>query len=108
MLTLEGIRERKWGPYPKLRQVLQDKEMPADFYGLTSVSDNRWDQIHRLIEIATLVDEYRADIKNAMPTLGHDELCRDLHDIQHELEWASNYFREMGQRVQSVIINDLR
>ena len=56
--------------------------MPDGFYGVTSVSDSMLDRMRRLIEIATLVDKHRADIKNAMPTLGRDELREDLYHIQ--------------------------
>jgi hypothetical protein len=107
MLTREAISERKWGPYPKLRQVFQDKKMPDGFYGVTSVSDSMLEGMRRLIEIATLVDKHRADIKNAMPTLGRDELRKDLYHIQDELDRTSRLLCAMRDSVRSVL-DDLR
>ncbi len=103
MLTEEAIRERKWGPYPTLRQVLENKKLPSNFYGLTSVSDTMFDRIDRLIKIAILIDNYKANIKNAVPTLGRDELSKDLYDVQSELERTAEYFRDMGQHVHSLL-----
>ena len=81
--------------------------MPDGFYGVTSVSDNMLDRMRRLIEIATLVDKHRTDIKDAMPTLGRDELREDLYHIQDELDGTSRLLCAMRDSVRSVL-DDLR
>jgi hypothetical protein len=107
MLTDHAIRERKWGRYPSLRRVLEEKKVPDALYGLTSVSDNSFDWVNRLMNITILVDKYRADIKNAVPTLGRDELSKDLYEIQSELESCSAYFSGLVDRIGSVL-SDVR
>ena len=40
MLTQEALREQKWGSFPALRQILEDKLSSGRYDGITSVSYN--------------------------------------------------------------------
>ena len=50
MLTEEGSRERMWGKYPSLRKALENKRIPDSYYGPTSISDNMFDAMVRLLQ----------------------------------------------------------
>ncbi|GAG45593.1 unnamed protein product, partial [marine sediment metagenome] len=80
-LTLEAELERKWGRYPALRKALEDKRVPDRYYGLTSASDNMFDQIQRLLEIGIAVREYGEAIKDLSLSGDREEIGRDLNRI---------------------------
>ena len=92
-LTAEAYRVRKWGHFPALRKALEDKEVPSNYYGLTSASDNMFDAMRRLIEIAVLTDEYENDIKATTVSVGRDEMYRDLHNLEMAFENATGFFK---------------
>lgn len=100
MLTEEGYCERKWGPFPALRKALEDKKVPQDYYGLTSVSDNIFDKLVRLTEIAILVNEYRAGIEETAQSTGLEEMFCDLERLEGQLESASSYFNRGAEEVR--------
>ena len=60
MLTEDAERMR--GQFPTLRRVLEPKRVPDRYYGPTSVSDNVFSQIERLLTMAILVHENRNEI----------------------------------------------
>ncbi len=69
-LTLEAYKERQWGSFPALRRALEDKKVPDHYYGFTSISDNLFDALGRLIEIGVLTSEFTHDIKEMAKTTG--------------------------------------
>lgn len=60
MLTKEAIQERKWGAYPALRKILEEKELPGRYYGTSSISDNVFDKMNQLLELSFLVQENKS------------------------------------------------
>lgn len=101
-LTAEAYRERKWGPFPALRKALEDKQVPPNYYGLTSASDNMFDAMHRLIEIAVLTDEYENEIKATAVSTGREDMYRDLRRLEEALEQASHFFKRTGDKVRTL------
>jgi len=101
-LTEEARRERKWGPFPALRKALEDKEIPGNYYGITSAHDNMFEAMGRLINIAVLVEEYESDIKETATLVGREEMSRDLHELEDALKGASYFFRSAAGRVQNL------
>jgi hypothetical protein len=102
MLTEETSRERKWGQYPTLRKALEDKRIPDRYYGPTSVSDNMFAELHRLVEIAILAREYESIIKATAHAIGPEAVSRDLDRLYHELNGASSFFREQAEYVEAL------
>lgn len=90
MLSEDARRERKWGCFPALRQILEGKNLPAHYYGLTSVSDTRVEELHRLLEIACLSREYSNEFLSAAKTeVGFGErVLTDLGELMSRLEGA--------------------
>ncbi len=99
-LTAEAYRERKWAHFPALRKVLEDKQVPPNYYGLTSVSDNMFDAMIRLMEIAVLADEYENDIKATVVSVGREDMYRDLRNLEKALEDASCLFKRFSDKVR--------
>ena len=106
-LTEAGYRERKWGSFPALRKALEDKKVPDNYYGITSASDNMFDAMDRLIEIAVLVDEYQSDIKEMAVSIGCEEICSDLEILGQALK-RQCYFFEEKERVVKTLYNKLK
>ena len=65
MLTEEALRERKWGAFPALRQVLEKAPPSGRRYDLTSVSDSVFGQLQRLVAIANQAEEQKEALLKA-------------------------------------------
>jgi len=99
-LTEEAYCERKWRPFPALRKALEDKQVPSNYYGLTSASDNMFDAMSRLIEIAVLTSEYENEIKETAVSTGREEMYRDLRNLEEALVQASHFFETTSDKVR--------
>lgn len=105
-LTHSALQERKWGPFPGLRQALQDKEIPSKCYGVTSADDNEFEFMQRLMEISVLVISHEANIEElANPeccSVYCEETCRDLYRLSGLLRDVSSYFRDKAESVSAI------
>jgi hypothetical protein len=99
-LTEKGYRERKWGPFPALRQALEDKKIPFKYNGLTSAHDNMFEAMDRLIEISILVVEYEKDIRETAQSVGREEIYKDLENLFTELEGAAHFFERKIEEIR--------
>lgn len=80
-LIEEGNRERKWRSYPALRLVLEDKRIPANYFGPTFASDNMFDAMGRLLDISVLAAEFKNYIEETAQTTGREEMYEDLRSL---------------------------
>lgn len=101
-LTATAYHERKWGNLPALRQALEDKQIPADYYGLTSASDNIFDAIQRLLEISILVREFDKHIMDKAGTVGKKEMDRDLGALEDALKRISHVFSDAIEDIKTL------
>jgi len=102
MLTIRAMEEMKWADFPVLRKALENKEIPDSYYGLTSISDNMFEALGRLVEIAVLAREHRDSILEVAESQGKYEMYRDLQSLIGQLEGASSFFREQAREVQTI------
>jgi len=98
-LTEEGYRERMWRHFPALRKVLENQSLPAKYYGTSPDSDNLFDAMERLIEIAVLTVEYGSDVQEAATAVGRNEMRVDLKRLEKSLEEASYFIK---RRIEDV------
>ena len=103
-LTAEAYQERKWGYLPALRKALEDKKVPASYCGSTSASDNIFDSLSRLLEIAVLTGEYENDIKEAALSTGREAMYHDLRELEGTLEQAAHFFRRTIDKVRLLYV----
>jgi len=102
MRSGESIEARKWAPFPALGSILQDKRAPDHYYGLTSVSDNVFDEVNRLHEVLVIVRENTVLIAAAVKAeakqqrenrTGHPPpLLQDLWNLEKAFGWARSVF----------------
>jgi hypothetical protein len=92
MLTKEALHERKWGRFPSLGRVLGEYPVPSHHYGFSSVSDNIFSQINRLLEIAATVQGHADVIRAVTDTEIATRLPHDLDHLAHQLQEASRLF----------------
>ena len=98
MLTDEAYAQRKWGPFPGLRLALQDKRVPDHYYGPTSVSNNVFEHVRRLMEISILTEENEATICDVAGANDNGRSIReDLRRLQGMLELAASYFGDRAR-----------
>jgi len=98
-LTAEVYRERKWGDFPALRKVLEDKPAPSSSFGTTSASDNYLDALVRLTEISELVNKYQAEIEEKAISVGREELYEDLKRLEGYFLHASRLFERTAEDI---------
>lgn len=106
MLTDETLKERKWGQFPALRLVLEEKQVPSNYYGPTSASDNLFDHLVRPLKIWIVAREFGADIKRAAEVEGPEAILRDLARLEDELEGPATMFRDAATEVRR-LMNEL-
>jgi hypothetical protein len=86
MLTDEAVRERMWGPFPALRRILETKAVPDRYHGSTSVSDNVFSQIERLLTMAILLHENRGEVLETLKSQIASAESRERSQLRHDLE----------------------
>ncbi|MCB1209194.1 MAG: hypothetical protein KDK97_07705 [Verrucomicrobiales bacterium] len=92
MLTDKALHERKWGRFPSLDRVLGQHPVPSHHYGFTSVSDNIFSQLTRLLEVAATVQEHADVVLAVTDTKIAMRLPDDLDNLAHQLHDASRVF----------------
>lgn len=112
MLSAESIEARKWAPFPALSSILPDKRVPEHYYGLTSVSDNVFDKVHRLLDVLIVVRENTALIRAAIEaevkqhekqrTNGPPLLIQDLWNLEKAFSWARSVFDDGIREIHSL------
>ena len=93
-LTEQAYRERKWGQFPVLRKAIEDKKIPGSYFGVTSASDNMFDAMGRLVEIAVLACEFEDCIIETANSTGNKEMSDDLIKLEKALESICSFFTE--------------
>jgi len=98
MLTERAMYEREWGRFTELAKVLSGKQPTVRWTGPSSVSDNIFDQVVRLLRIYALVEDHGNSIDSALA--GHEPLVRqELFELSKGLAWAADRFSEASRRV---------
>lgn len=101
-LTAEAYSERKWRPFPILRKAIENKQIPETYFGVTSASDNMFDAMSRLIEIAVLAVNYEKEIREIALSMGREEMYTDLRHLEEALDQASYFFRETKEELRKL------
>lgn len=102
MLTDKAMRDREWNSFPALRQAFEDKRIPDVYFGLSSVSDNMFASLHRLLKISVLVREYEKNVRHLAQTVSHYEIYSDLRRLEEDLIRASSLFTNFAKEVGNV------
>lgn len=99
MLTSEAINKRKWGPFPALRRILGSRPAPESYFGPSSVSDNVFDWLCRIIEVALTSCKCEQDITGAVQDTGSNQIAEDLDKLQGELHAAMSFIEDTSRKV---------
>ncbi|MBN2320367.1 MAG: hypothetical protein JXR49_14895 [Acidobacteria bacterium] len=102
MLIEKARRERKWGRFPILRDALEQKKIPDSYYGPTTVSDNVFNALERLIEITFLASENEDSIIETANSKGLIDMDRDLKTLIKELNYATSFFTDNAKNIQAI------
>ena len=86
MLTEQGYRERRWGPFPALRKAIEDK----------------FDALVRLVEIALLAHEYETIVRETAHSVGLKPMSRDLLKLEEKLEDARSFFELQAKHIRTL------
>jgi hypothetical protein len=103
MLTEKAQSERKWGWLPALRLILESKRVPERYFGASSVSDNMFDRLRRLLEIDILVQENRAQIIEKLSSESRDQIMEDLHRLREAFRYAKRELQAAEGRVEDIM-----
>jgi hypothetical protein len=112
MRSVESIEARKWAQFPALGSILQNKRVPEHYYGITSLSDNVFDQVNGLHEVLVIVRENTALIAAAVKaeakrqrehqTARPPPLLQDLCNLESALGWARSLFDDAIRELHSL------
>jgi hypothetical protein len=104
-LTEYGLNERKWGPFPALRRILQNQPKSARVDGITSASDTVFEQFHRYLQIAAQANDNRSDLVGAASedSLFAEGALRDLHNLIISLDALCGVIRVSMSEVEDVL-----
>lgn len=95
------MHERMWGWIPTLGKMLSGKRIPDHYFGPSSVSDNAFDRITRIMKISILIQESSDEI--ILQITHSPELKEELHRVAEALEGVSRQFHEQSQRLAEFI-----
>jgi len=104
-LTEKGRFEQMWGWIPTLGKLLSGKKIPDNYFGYSSVDDNAFDSIKRLMMISILIQENSDEIKNQVtlqPEL-KEQLFRELNNVVGALESAARNFNDESERISKIV-----
>ena len=101
-LTSSAYRERMWGPYPALRQFLEDKSLSGASYGASSASDNILEILPRILKIGCLTHDNREEIGSNATNVGWDSLHRDLEALAGDLDRLAQLLHSTADQVRAI------
>lgn len=101
MLTDQTLYERKWGRYPSLERLLGAHQVPDNYYGWSSVSENVFDFLVRVAEIAAVTKDHAVILRGATDPQLAKSLPDELHELKLELQAAARFFTEHAEVVHS-------
>ncbi len=105
-LTEEALYERKWRRFPELGKLLSRKQLGLEWTGPSSVSDNIFDQVHRLLEMYAIVEENSKEIEQATAGAEHsiigDSIREELLKLSEGLSWAAERFTNASNSVEKL------
>jgi hypothetical protein len=101
-LTHQAYQERMWGPFPAIRKVLEKREVPGEYYGLTSIDDNEFEFMRRMTEIAILVNEHKTHLIAFTNADNVKEVYEDLDRLVELLKRASSYFNNKADSIYAI------
>ena len=96
MLSDYGSRERIWGPFPALRQVLETAPESTRHAVPTSVSEAVFERIERLVVLANIAEEHKEALLEAArrePRFG-TQMADELEHVGGELDSLRHAFDE--------------
>ena len=93
-LTTKTYQERKWDWLPALRCILEEKKVFPHHYGPTTASDNMFDSLGRLMEIASLLREHKSQIAERAEEIGKEQILKDLERLEDALHGACAFFNK--------------
>jgi len=101
VLTPKAEHERTWGWIPALGKLLGEQRVPDHYFGPTSVSDNEFKKVQRLMKIYILICENRCEIAKAMggKEFAKRELHSDLKKVADALEFYAQKFSYESRQV---------
>jgi tetratricopeptide (TPR) repeat protein len=98
MLTEKAFQNRKWGFYPTLRKILENKKLEAELNWIEDV-DTFSELINRTIEIAELTKENKQEIIDNANLNGYKEFENDINVLKSKLECIKDYINRLIQDV---------
>ena len=105
-LTDKAIFDRMWGPYPTIANLISNKQLDnVRWTGLTTASNNIFEEITRIIEIQALVQDHSEEIKANIiieSNLNKRDLIRELHQLENAIYRISDELKSFAKDVKKI------
>jgi len=102
VLTDKALCERRWGKFPVLRLAIENRTLSGHHYGWTSVDDNIFQKLPRVLEIGFLALESRGQIREVASTEGWGGMHRDVELLSNELRALGELLKQVARDVESL------
>lgn len=99
-----AYEKRMWGDFPTLRSILKDAKVADHHYGPSTASDNIFDRVQRLLEVALIVqDNKEATIAALNRDDPRDPLAKDLFALKRAMNWAESYVGAVAGEIEELL-----
>ena len=103
-LTPQAVKERVWGPFPTLRAILETKALPESYFGSSSASNNIFEELQRLLEIAIIVKENATAIaESSKAEVRGQRLLTDLRHLQEAYRLPMTIFQDASEEIERIV-----
>jgi hypothetical protein len=96
-------QDRKWEWLPALSKVLASKRVPEHYYGPSSVSDNMFGQVVRLMELTILLRENQSEMVEGLDGKPQEGVLKDLLKVREALRMTERHFGAMAEDVDDIV-----
>ena len=103
-LTEKAFYERRWGRFPQLSKILDDSELSVRWIGVSSASNNIFDDIENLLKASALVLDHEVVVNEFLvESREHNMLVnKELSLLTDELMEAAKFLKLLAEEIKKI------
>ena len=103
-LTKEAFYERRWGRFPQLSKILDDAELSVRWIGVSSASNNIFDDIENILKVSALVLDHGVVVNEfSVESREHNMLVHnELSLLTDESMEAAEFLKHHAEEIKKI------
>jgi hypothetical protein len=103
-LTEKALYDRRWGRFPQLSKILDNFEPSVRWIGVSSASNNIFDDIENLLKVSALVLDHEGEVKQFLVKSQEHNLLADkeLSRLTAELMDVAEIFKRHAEEINKI------